>query len=248
MDDVMPRLQTFRHRVVQEGHESRAVWFHPAVDLVDGTLRYLEGRPVGGARTASRPSGASGEEALRSACELLALRGRDGRRAGVLVGVGVVPSWLHDGQLAVRVAAALASANVRPHRLVLEIAEHTLATMPSPASQVRAVRRLGVRVFLANFGAGGAPLGRLAVPQLDGIKLSRSLTTGVAKSRARGRLVAAVLDYAREFGLFSVAEDVDGEPTKAALAELGCHCGQGVALAPPLSEAAAADLPGGTFS
>jgi diguanylate cyclase (GGDEF)-like protein/PAS domain S-box-containing protein len=135
------------------------------------------------------------------------------------------------------VIAVLRETGLPAEQLVIELAR----TGPDEQAdelgrRLAALRRHGVSTAVAGFGAGGGSLGTLARLPFDALKLDRSLIQDVADSRLTRALAGHALRLARDLGLVTGAEGVDQPRQVAALQELGCRQGQGLAFAQPLDE------------
>ena len=92
-----------------------------------------------------------------------------------------------------------------------------------------------MRLSVDDFGIGLSSLARLRDLPVDEVKIDRSFITGVATDGGSRRFVRGVLAFAAEFGLEVVAEGVEREDEREALAELGCHRGQGFLFSRPVA-------------
>ncbi|MDR3034625.1 MAG: EAL domain-containing protein, partial [Kitasatospora sp.] len=134
-------------------------------------------------------------------------------------------------------AAALRDTGLPPELLVLEVARTGPDALADELGRrLAALRRLGVSTALAGFGAGGGSLGALARLPFDALKLDRSLVQDVAESTLTRALAGHALRLARDLGLATGADGVDHPRQVAALQELGCRRGQGLAFDRPLDE------------
>jgi EAL domain-containing protein (putative c-di-GMP-specific phosphodiesterase class I) len=139
------------------------------------------------------------------------------------------------------VAQALRDSGLPPNRLELEVTEetameHALETIET----MRALRGLGVRLAVDDFGVGYAGFGYLRHCPLDGVKIDRSFVAGYDHDKLDRATVLSVLAFAEATGLEVTAEGIETEEQWARMRQLGCHRGQGFWFAPPL---AANDLP-----
>jgi diguanylate cyclase (GGDEF)-like protein len=174
-----------------------------------------------------------GNWVLRRAC-------MDGNRHGLPVHVNVSPQELLQPNYDELVAKVLLETNCPPEALVLEITESSLIPdeRGRDASQtVASLRRLGVRVYLDDFGSGYSSLERLASFSVDGLKLGQAFTKALGDppdpASAATRLVVAVLALAQALGLAAVAEGIENEAALSYLQNLGFSLGQGYFLGPP---------------
>ena len=115
------------------------------------------------------------------------------------------------------------------HQLHLEITETALASLDAEAiSAMEAIRDLGARWFVDDFGTGYSSISSLRDLPVDGLKLDRSFTEGVAAGDARSIQVAQGLaGLAHGLGLETVAEGVEDLATARLLAAQGWQSAQG---------------------
>jgi EAL domain-containing protein (putative c-di-GMP-specific phosphodiesterase class I) len=119
-------------------------------------------------------------------------------------------------------------------QVVLEITERaSLVGIADLQSRLAALRELGFRLALDDLGAGYAGLTSFAQMRPDVVKLDMSLTRGVDKDPTKRKLVQAMCDLCREFGMLVVIEGVETDGEKLALVELGCDLLQGYLFARP---------------
>jgi PAS domain S-box-containing protein/diguanylate cyclase (GGDEF)-like protein len=122
----------------------------------------------------------------------------------------------------------------------IEITEGVLIDdVSSAVSQLRALRRSGVRVAIDDFGTGYSSLSRLAELPVDMLKIDRSFINGLT-TPGPGRTVAeTIIALGRAFAMTTVAEGVETPEQFEMLANLGCDQSQGYLHSRPL---AAADI------
>ncbi len=163
---------------------------------------------------------------IRHACAAVAPeRAADG--SPLLLHVNVSASHLACERFVAETTKALTESGMEPGRLVLELTEQAaLADSRSLTANAAALRQLGVRLALDDFGTGYSSLAAVHDFPLDLIKIDgrfvRALGQGTDDS-----LVRAILAMATTLGLEPVAEGVEDERHRAALAELGCVYAQG---------------------
>ena len=118
----------------------------------------------------------------------------------------------------------------------IEITEGVLIDDVSTAvSQLRLLRRSGVRVAIDDFGTGYSSLSRLAELSVDMLKIDRSFI-GQLTSSGAGRTVAeTIIALGRAFNMTTVAEGVETPEQFDMLANLGCDQSQGYLHSRPLS-------------
>ena len=109
----------------------------------------------------------------------------------------------------------------------------------SAVSQLRVLRRSGVRVAIDDFGTGYSSLSRLAELPVDMLKIDRSFVSQLTSS-GTGRTVAeTIIALGRAFNMTTLAEGVETPEQFDLLSSMGCDQSQGYLHSRPL---AAADL------
>jgi EAL domain-containing protein (putative c-di-GMP-specific phosphodiesterase class I) len=148
--------------------------------------------------------------------------------------VNIIGKDLMDGAAA-RLAAQAALAGVPPGGLVMELTEHhALADIARAADALASLRAKGVRIALDDFGTGHSSLAWLARLPVDAVKIDQSFVARIVDAGPERTIVIAVLALAREFGLSVIAEGVETDAQRSALAARGCEFGQGRLYAMPL--------------
>jgi diguanylate cyclase (GGDEF)-like protein/PAS domain S-box-containing protein len=132
------------------------------------------------------------------------------------------------------VATAVATAQIAPSQLGLEITERLLIEEPAASRILEEVRALGVSVALDDFGTGYSSLGLLKDYPVDVLKLDRSLIAGLGARPEATPIVKAAVDMAAALALTVVAEGIERPEQARVLADLGCTLGQGFAFSPPV--------------
>lgn len=168
-----------------------------------------------------------GEWVLRRAC-------LDLQTLGSPVAINVSPAQLRHADFAPRFAALLDETGTDPRRLIVEITE----TVPLQArgielANVDALRALGVRIAIDDFGAGHASLQYLRGFAFDIIKIDRSYVADLGSSRIDGMIVSAICDIARALPVEVVAEGIETQEQFMLLRQAGCTSFQGYLLGRP---------------
>lgn len=96
----------------------------------------------------------------------------------------------------------------------------------------RAVRRVGCRIALDDFGGGLSSFSHLRAIAPDCVKLSRSLTRDLSGNRASTALLRAVQEITSDLGIYSLADGVDDTVGLQKLADIGITYAQGQAVGP----------------
>jgi hypothetical protein len=124
---------------------------------------------------------------------------------------------------------------VEPARLCLEVTETALAGDVEPViDTLKALRGLGVRLSIDDFGTGHASLTYLARFPVDQVKVDQSFVSGLGGDAGSGAIVGGVIAMAHTFDLRVVAEGVETTSQLALLRELGADAVQGYLMARPV--------------
>lgn len=220
--------------------------FQPLVELDSGRIRAFEALarwPQGGQATGpdvfvpvAARAGLLPELAtlmLRSATvQLLAWRARPDL-SHLQVAVNVAPNQIADPTFPALVDRVLDEVGLPASGLVLEITEESLLDDQDGAARViSALRRLGVTVWLDDFGAGYSSLALLHRLPLQGIKLDKTLVCDIEVEPHLRRLVAGLVSLGGDLGLEVIAEGIQHWAQERTLRHLGCTLGQGFLFAP----------------
>jgi EAL domain-containing protein (putative c-di-GMP-specific phosphodiesterase class I) len=174
--------------------------------------------------------------AATSAAVTLPGRGRE-----LKLGLNVSARHLAAGTLVGDVTSALRETGFPPERLVIEIAESALAGERVP-DDVTALRLMGVRLALDDFGSGHSSLRGLGRLPVDIIKLDRSLLSRVDRDGYTRAICEAVVALGDSLHIDVVAEGVETASQLGVLQALGCGFAQGFLLSRPVGLAALQQL------
>lgn len=167
-----------------------------------------------------------GAQVLARACRAAARWAAAGDPARVSVNVS--PVQLAGGEFVTEVRTALQDSGLDPHLLVLEITEAAvIEDLTATAHRLHALRGLGIRIALDDFGIGHSPLSMLRDLPLDILKIDRSFVAQVHEN-ARDAIIARLLiDTAHTLGLTVCGEGVETRDQARQLLALGCDTAQG---------------------
>lgn len=130
---------------------------------------------------------------------------------------------------------ALGRPGVDPSNLVVEVVEDLSRTqVPMGAPTVEALRRLGVRVVLDDFGTGAGTLSLLTDLGYDGLKIDRHFVTRITSPGPARSVVEAIISFAENAGIQVVAEGIEDNFTLEELSRMRCHHAQGYLLGRPM--------------
>lgn len=136
--------------------------------------------------------------------------------------------------LCAMIAAACTRHGFSPSRLIIEITETALLRDLEVAQRtIAALRALGVRVALDDFGAGFASIGYLKHIRFDLIKIDGGLVRSIVECPLASQLLIGVVELCRAVGTPIVVEQVESEAQLDILRVLGVDKVQGYLLGHP---------------
>jgi EAL domain-containing protein (putative c-di-GMP-specific phosphodiesterase class I) len=143
------------------------------------------------------------------------------------VAVNVSILELQDVDYAGKLAALLASTGLAPERLELEVTETAVLTTGACEENLKAIRKMGVRVALDDFGTGFSSLARLTQIDVDRIKIDKIFIHGFDQSDSDKAMVRAIVELAQATSLLTTAEGVENARQVEFLRDIGCDALQG---------------------
>jgi diguanylate cyclase (GGDEF)-like protein/PAS domain S-box-containing protein len=223
--------------------------YQPLVTLADGRVTGVEAllrwdHPVHGVVAPLRFVGLAerngliipiGAWVLQEACHQLATWGDD----ALSMSVNVSARQLGSTDLVKIVRAVLEESGIAPSRLCLEITETAMMADPGAIGEtLSALKQLGVRLAVDDFGVGHASLRQLrALLPVDTLKIDKSFVDGITDDADDAAIVEGVVRLAHSLGLQAVAEGVETPEQLAMLRAWSCQTGQGYHFARPAEPA-----------
>ena len=154
------------------------------------------------------------------------------------VAVNLSPVQMNHDTLIADTRDILARTGLAPDRLVLEVTEGLLLEESSTVlSTMRALRTLGIRFSLDDFGTGHSGLGYLRRFPFDVIKIDKLFVQDMVDQPDAEAIVGALLAVSMALNLDVIAEGVETEAQLAALRRRRCPHVQGHLLGRPVSAA-----------
>jgi diguanylate cyclase (GGDEF)-like protein len=157
---------------------------------------------------------------------------------GAYVTINVSPRHLRAHGFSERLLALLASHEVDPGLLRLEVTEGALLENPDQVQLcLGQLRAAGIRTLLDDFGTGFSSLSYLHRFPLQGLKIDRSFVAALRYGESGGStaIVRAIRLLADSLGLEVVAEGIETEEQRQQLRLLGLTLGQGYLFSMPAS-------------
>ncbi|HSM13717.1 MAG TPA: EAL domain-containing protein [Thermoanaerobaculia bacterium] len=165
--------------------------------------------------------------------ESLAIVGAGGA-TGRTVCINLSGQSLGDESYLDHVLAELEVSGADPRRVCFEITETAaIANLSSALRFISALRSLGCRFVLDDFGAGFSSFAYLKNLPVDFLKIDASFTHQLPSDPIQRALVESIQQLAGVLGMKTIAEGIEDEETLEVLRELAIDYGQGFALHRP---------------
>ena len=161
----------------------------------------------------------------------------DALGAGELcINVNLSPKQLGRKDLASCIQRSLLQHRIDPARCQLEVTETALGTSPEEtAEHLAALKALGVKLYIDDFGTGHASLNHLALFPVDGLKIDRSFVDQMERDATKREIVQAIVSLRKALQLNITAEGIENAKQMALLSDLQCDFGQGYFLSRPMT-------------
>ncbi len=221
-----PIIDTRTGRTV--GCEALLRWHHPRLGLVPPADFIALGEKLGLIVPIGR-------WVLETACREVASWPEDTH-----VAVNLSPVQVNHETLVMEVRDVLARTGLAPHRLTLEVTEGIMLQDSNTVLEtMHALRALGVRFSLDDFGTGHSGLGYLRRFPFDGIKIDKLFVQDMVEQPEAAAIVQALLVLSNALNLDVIAEGVETEAQLNALRRRNCRLVQGFFTGPPVPAAEA---------
>jgi len=211
------------------GCEALLRWQHP----VRGLLQPDQFLPQAEKKGLLAPLG---NIALELACSQIADWTRQTELTDLKMSVNISTSHFRRAEFVDQLLAIIQRTRIHPSRLMLELSEHVLANnLPIVTEKLTAIKTLGVRFCIDDFGTSYAPLSHLSELPIQEIKISKSLVQHVFADTGSLATPKMLLAVAHSLGLNTVAVGVETEAQRTCLEQAGCAGFQGYLFSAALS-------------
>jgi EAL domain-containing protein (putative c-di-GMP-specific phosphodiesterase class I) len=134
-------------------------------------------------------------------------------------------------------AGILAKRRKLAPRTLIEITETAAITdLESAGKAVGALRQMGYRVGLDDFGAGAASINYLHAFPIDFVKFDGAMIQKIGRSKRDDAMLAGLVKLCAEMEITTIAEWIENEAQAKAVREMGFRHGQGKFLGAPLED------------
>lgn len=157
--------------------------------------------------------------------------------------VNISPRQFREADVVALIKDALQTSGLPGDRLIVEITEGVLMDDTERSLMtMNALRALGARIYVDDFGVGYSSLNYLRKFPIDGIKIDRCFIKDLHAESVERHIIDAVIGLSAKLGLKTTAEGVETEDQFDLIRSQGCTMVQGYLLSKPLSVQDFADL------
>ena len=176
-----------------------------------------------------------GKWVLHSTCRQLAIWSQNENFKKMHLAINVSKRQLQSPTLLDDIEEVLNIHNITPSSLMFELTEDAILNSDEDDLEVlQALRELGVRLVLDDFGVGSSSLSKLIKLPFHQIKIDKSFIKEISSNDEERNMVRAVIDIARDFGFDVIAEGVESESQFDFLKKNGCMKYQGYLIGKPM--------------
>jgi diguanylate cyclase (GGDEF)-like protein/PAS domain S-box-containing protein len=211
-----------------EGVEALIRWHHPVLGHIAPDVFISVAEDIG-------VIGELGQWVMRTACTEVKRWLNDLPASRIKLNVNVSGLELNHPGFVQRVAKILHGTGFDAKDLQIEITESVFLHEPDTVAQtLGALRGLGIRIALDDFGIGYSSLGYIDRYPIDAIKIDRSFISRMMTHARSVAIVKSILSLGSALDLAIVAEGIESRQQLDLLQTLGCPYVQGYLLSPPI--------------
>ena len=176
-----------------------------------------------------------GHWVLQTACEQLQAWEGESCVSQLHLAVNVSARQFRQPDFVEQVRAVLDRTGVDPRKLKLELTESLVVhNVTDTIAKMRAIKDLGVRFSIDDFGTGHSSLAYLTQLPLDQLKIDQSFVRNMSLSRTDAVVVQTIIAMAKSLELEVIAEGVETEQQRSFLERCGCLNYQGYLFGRPV--------------
>ena len=177
-----------------------------------------------------------GVQVLETACLQVAQWQKDPATRHLVIAVNVSAKQLYAPSFIDQLQHVLATTQANPSNLEIEITESQLIVdMQVAIRTMQAIRAMGVRISLDDFGTGFSSLSHLRQLPLDQLKIDQAFVRDLSLDPNDDAIVRTIIELGNTLKLDVIAEGIETWAQHDRLVEMGCKCYQGYLYGRPCS-------------
>lgn len=172
---------------------------------------------------------------VKKACEQLKTWQEKLLREDLYVSCNLFCSQFFNASLPDDIEKILINTGLKPEHLRVELTERALLENTGIVlTNMKALKRLGVKILLDDFGTGYSSLSYLHRFPIDVLKIDRSFITNVHEHENNKAIIKTIIDLAANLNMVTVGEGIENSEDALLLQKMDCLYGQGYYYAKPM--------------
>ncbi|OAI19288.1 diguanylate cyclase [Methylomonas koyamae] len=175
-----------------------------------------------------------GQWVIDTACRVIMSWQHCESKKHLVLSVNVSAKQFQQTEFVSAVKAAVQKHGINPERLKLELTESMLLSdIGETIAKMKALREIGVRFSLDDFGTGFSSLQYLKRLPLDQLKIDKSFVRDIAEDANDRAIIRTIIAMAHTLKLDVIAEGVETAMQRQLLIDYGCNHFQGYLFSKP---------------
>jgi len=172
---------------------------------------------------------------LKKSCQQLKIWQESLSRHDLYVSCNLFCNQFFSTTLPDDIESILNETGLKPENLRVELTERALLENTEIVlSNMKALKRLGVKILLDDFGTGYSSLSYLHRFPIDVLKIDRSFITNVHEHQNNRAIIKTIVDLATNLRMATVGEGIENSEDAELLQKMDCLYGQGYYYAKPM--------------
>ncbi|MBI4740749.1 MAG: EAL domain-containing protein [Betaproteobacteria bacterium] len=146
----------------------------------------------------------------------------------IMIAINLSANDLHDPEIPDLLQQALATWEIKPHLMQVEITETVMIAETREVIEVlRRIRELGVKLSIDDFGTGFSSMSYLKSLPVQEVKIDQMFIRNIAASAKDREIADSIIQLAHRLGMDVVAEGVETAEAATVVGNMGCDRLQG---------------------
>ncbi|PHR80970.1 MAG: bifunctional diguanylate cyclase/phosphodiesterase [Colwellia sp.] len=173
---------------------------------------------------------------VKKACQQLKAWQEKLLRHDLYVSCNLFCSQFFNATLPNDIEKILSDTGLKPEHLRVELTERALLENTDIVlTNMKALKKLGVKILLDDFGTGYSSLSYLHRFPIDVLKIDRSFITNVHEHENNKAIIKTIIDLAVNLNMETVGEGIENSEDALLLKKMDCLYGQGYYYAKPMA-------------
>jgi len=154
----------------------------------------------------------------------------------IRINVNLSPREFQEGNVLPRLTKLLTGCSIDPHKINLEITEVSFIDDPEETMEILdELKKLGIELWLDDFGTGHSSITHLQRFPVDGLKISGEFVKRVPGDRRSSAIARALINLAHDLSITAIAEGIERQDQLDFLLECNCDYIQGFLFSKPMT-------------